>query len=90
MLHSEFMLGTVEKFKLPIKFHCLEDKNNKTLISVLLITFNSRSKGGTKSLLSSYVSTVAPPFNHSVTHREKVIYDDFLQRYIQELPQTYT
>lgn len=85
------MLGTVEIFKLPIKFHCLGDKTNKTLISVLLITFNSHCKGGTKSLLPSYISTVATPFSHSVTRWEKVIYGDFCKRcYVQKLPQMCT
>lgn len=37
------MLSAVEKFKLPIHFHCFEDKANKILISVLVITFNSCS-----------------------------------------------
>lgn len=39
------MLDTVKKFKLLIKFHCLEDKTNKTLITVLVITFNTLWRG---------------------------------------------
>lgn len=56
------MLIRVEKFKLPIKFNCLEDKTNKILISVLVITFNSRQWGSKKSLLSYHISAVMPAF----------------------------